>query len=235
MNSKKTAYLKLAILVISVVLLSLIVIYYGKSTFLDAEWLEDLPQKLNQHKSYAFLILIGLQFLQIVICFVPGEPIQIASSYLYGIIPGFLISIVGAVLGTIAAYKIAEFLGHDALLYIFDKNKIEEYRSKLNSGRAMLIVLIIYLIPGIPKDTVAYVAGISEMKLLPFLILSTVGRSPGMIGSLLMGVFIGNLNYTGLALLFACACLITLVCIIQRRRIIAVLDKLSEKYGETDG
>ncbi len=235
MKSKTRAYIRLSLLFASIVLLSILLMYFGRSTFLDAEWLEHLPRKMHEYKSYAFLVLAGLQFLQILICLIPGEPIQIASSYLYGIVPGYLISIIGAFFGAIAAYKLAELIGKNAVHQIFGEEKVEEYRKHLNGGRAMAIVLIIYIIPGIPKDLVAYVAGISEMKLVPFLILSTIGRSPGMLGSLLMGVLLESKNYAALAALFTVACLITIACIIKRRQILSILERFAERYGDTDG
>lgn len=235
MKSKTRAYIRLSLLFASIVLLSILLMHFGRSTFLDAEWLENLPCKMHEYKSYAFLVLTGLQFLQILICLIPGEPIQIASSYLYGIVPGYLISIIGAFFGAIAAYKLAELIGKNAVHQIFGEEKVEEYRKRLNSGRSMAIVLIIYIIPGIPKDFVAYVAGISEMKLVPFLILSTIGRSPGILGSLIMGVLLESKNYVVLAVLFTVACLITIACIIKSRQILSILDRFAERYGDTDG
>ena len=236
MKNKIVAYLKLGFMILLVCGLSIFIYKYGSSTLFNPEWLESLPNRLSEYKRFAFVILILVQFVQIVICFLPGEPIQIAASYLYGVIPGYLMSVVGAIIGAIAAFGIARLLGRDAMHYIFTEEKVESYRKLINSGKGMTLVLLIYLIPGIPKDAVAYIAGVSEMRMTPFIILSTIGRSPGMIGSLLMGKFIETGNYAALAILFTIACLTALVCIVKRKALFAFLERFSGGFkGENNG
>jgi len=46
---------------------------------------------------------------------------------------------------------------------------------------------LFFLIPGVPKDILCYVAGLSRLKLIPFLWISTLARMPGIFGSSLMG------------------------------------------------
>ena len=60
---------------------------------------------------------------------------------------------------------------------IFGEEKIKSMLETLNSKKAVVLVFLIFLIPGVPKDLCNYVAGLSEMKLKPFLIVSLIGRS----------------------------------------------------------
>ena len=99
----------------------------------------------------------------------------------------------------------------------------------------MLAVLMIYLIPGIPKDLVGYVAGISEMKFRPFIILSTIGRSPAMLCSLLIGYFFERGNYTAMVAVTVMILAIVAACLIKRKSLIAYLDSLEEKAEENNG
>ncbi len=200
-----------------------------RDTLLSPEWLAGLPDLLRQYSRRSALILIGLQILQVIISIVPGQPIQIAASYLFGVFRGYLISIIGATIGATIAFYLAKLLGKDALELFFDKEKIEDYQRKLNSGRGLLAVLIIYLIPGLPKDLCAYVAGISNMKIRPFILVSTVGRTPPMLGSLLLGHFAGQQNYTAIAVLAVITVIILIVCFIKRKELIAFLDSLEEQ------
>ena len=199
---------KRSIAVIKILLLAVIVIgipvylyfSYGSELF-SSDVLYRLEDYLNLHRSESALILIGLQIVQVIICILPGQPIQFASSYMFGILGGFLLSITGALIGVTISFYIAKFLGKDFLEIVFDADKIENYRRKLNSGKGLLIVLLIYLLPGVPKDLVSYAAGISDMRFRPFLLVSTIGRSPGMLGSLLLGHFFSERNYTAIAVL----------------------------------
>ena len=189
---------------------------------------------LRAHKSASSLILIAAQIAQVIICILPGQPIQFAASYLFGVVHGLILSVIGAVIGTVISFTLARILGRDFLHMFFNKEQIDDYYSKLNSGKALMTVLLIYLIPGVPKDLVSYVAGISEMRLRPFILVSTAGRCPGMIGSLLFGHYFGRGDYKAIAVLAVICVIILVVFILKRRDIIALLDSLEAKDRERE-
>jgi uncharacterized membrane protein YdjX (TVP38/TMEM64 family) len=97
-----------------------------------------------------------------------------------------------------------------------------------------MLAFLIYLIPGIPKDLVSYAAGISDMRFLPFLIVATVGRSPGMLGSLLLGHYFGRQNFRAIVMLSVITALILLICYIFRRKLTGFLDELEAKDRERE-
>ncbi len=232
MSGKKLAYFKLIILASIIIVLPVILYFTCKETLFNVEWLKQLPQHLATHPKTAALALIGLQILQVIICIVPGQPIQFAASYMFGTFGGYLISIIGAVIGVIIAFYIARFLGSDAVKLIFGKDKVENYHNKLNSGKGLLIVLLLYLIPGLPKDLLGYVAGISDMRVLPFVIVSSVGRTPPMFGSLLVGSFYQSKNWTAIIILVVICAVILGICIWKRSALINMLDNLEDKDKE---
>ena len=185
-----------------------------------------------QNKRHAAAVLIGMQIFQVIVCILPGQPIQLAASYIFGIPAGYLISITGAVIGACCSFYLAKALGKDAVETIFGKDKVENYRRKINSGKGLTAVLLIYLIPGIPKDLAAYAAGISDMRVRPFLIVSTIGRSPAMLGSLMFGHLISSKNYPAIGILGAVTIIILVVCFIKRKTLIEMLDDLEKKDQE---
>ena len=83
-----------------------------------------------------------------------------------------------------------------------------------------MIIFLIYVIPGVPKDFTSYVAGVSNVKLKPFLLLSIIGRSPGVLGSLLFGTFLAKKNYVGIAILIVISIIILLLCYWKRDSIL---------------
>ena len=145
---------------------------------------------------------------------------------------GYLISIAGAFIGAFIVYYISKALGKNALCVLFGEERIENYRRKLNSGKGLMAVLLIYLIPGVPKDLCAYAAGVSDMKLRPFLLVSTIGRSPSMLGSLLFGHFFGKGNYKAIAILAVITVILIIVFIAKRKSIVALLDDIEKKEEE---
>jgi len=231
-KKKLIAFSKLLLLLFIMIGIPIIMFIFARDTLLSTAYWSDLPTKLSAHKNIAFLVLTALQMCQIVICFLPGQPIQYAASYLYGFWWGYLISIVGAIIGTVLTYYLADFLGNEALRLVFGKNRVNDYMKKLNSGRAMTLVLLIYLIPGIPKDLMSYVAGISDIKLKPFLLVSTLGRSPGIIESLLIGMFLASKNYFGVAVVAIVCIGILVVCYKKKDAIVHMLDSYEESENE---
>lgn len=226
---KRFAYIKLAILIFIIVGLPVILFFTCRDTLFNKEWLANLPEFIMQYKGYAAAVLTGIQIMQVIICIIPGQPIQLAASYLFGVLKGYLISIGGAFIGAFIAFYIARALGKDSLEAIFGEEKVNDYHRKLNSGKGLTAVLLIYLIPGVPKDLVAYVAGISDMRLRPFLIVSTIGRSPGMLGSLLTGYFISSRNYAAIGVLAVLTAVILIICFVKRKQLVAMLDDLEKK------
>ena len=75
----------------------------------------------------------------------------------------------------------------------------------------------------------AYVAGVSDMRIRPFLIVSTIGRSPGMLGSLLTGYFLSSRNYAAIGILAAVTAVILIICFVKRKQLVAMLDDLEKK------
>ena len=131
--------------------------------------------------------------------------------------------------GSTISFWLARFLGRDFLYLLFDRHSIENYRSKINSGRGLLIVFLLYLVPGLPKDLVSYAAGISDMRFITFLTMSSVGRSPGMIGSLLFGHFFSRKNSKAIIILAIITAILVIMFIVFRKKILRMLDEFEAR------
>ncbi|MBR2541032.1 MAG: TVP38/TMEM64 family protein [Mogibacterium sp.] len=228
-NKKILAYIKFIFLACIIIGVPLALYLKFGSEFFSKDFVYDLEAYLRSHRSGAAWTLIGLQIFQVIVCIIPGQPIQFAASYIFGIVRGLLISLIGAVIGAAISFCLAKVLGRDFLYVLFDKDKLDDYQRKLNSGKGLMFVLLIYLLPGVPKDLVSYAAGISGMKLRPFLLVSTVGRTPGMMGSLLTGHFLGTRNYAAIAILAVLMALILIICFIKRQALLDLLDRVEAK------
>lgn len=228
-KNRLTAFSKLLLLIFIMVGIPIIMFFMFKNTLFNKNYLLSLPKHLSTHKYIAFLPLISLQTLQIIISILPGQPIQFASSYVYGIWIGYLISIIGALIGSVITYYLANFLGSESLHLLFGEQRVKDYVKKLNSRRAYTIIFFIYLIPGIPKDMVSYVAGISNIKIKPFLLISTLGRTPGLFESLLFGMFWAKKNYLGLMIVSLVTLGILIICYKKRASLMKFLDSYEDE------
>ena len=234
MSSKKKvaiAILKLIFLILIVVLIPLYLYFYQQDFLMRFRDFNDIVSFLERYKLQSIPIYIILQIAQIVISVLPGQFFQLAAGYLYTFWPALLFSCIGAFLGTTITFWLAKGLGSDFVHIFFEKDKTEDYVKRLNSKKAYTIVFLLYAIPGIPKDVVSYAAGLSEMKYKPFIILSTIGRLPGMMGSIIIGSMWHKEEYLGMIILAIIAVVAFCSCIIYRKKLHELIDKAYDKLN----
>ena len=234
MSSKKKvaiAILKLIFLILIVVLIPLYLYFYQQDFLMRFRDFNDIVSFLERYKLQSIPIYIILQIAQIVISVLPGQFFQLAAGYLYTFWPALLFSCIGAFLGTTITFWLAKGLGSDFVHIFFEKDKTEDYVKRLNSKKAYTIVFLLYAIPGIPKDVVSYAAGLSEMKYKPFIILSTIGRIPGMMGSIIIGSMWHKEEYVGMIILAIIAVVAFCICIIYRKKLHELIDKAYDKLN----
>ena len=228
---KIISILKLLVLLLILVGIPVWLMLFHRDTILEFRDLEAMKSLLRSHSREGGLVYLALQILQIVISFLPGQPLQIAAGYLYGFLNTVLLSWLGAGIGTVLSYYLAKLLGRDSLKLFFRDETIDRYIQKLNSKRSYIIVFFLYLIPGLPKDIISYAAGISNMRFKAFLPISLIGRTPAMCVSILVGTALDSEQYWavgGMAVLMAG---IFLVCVLKRRELNRFLDRVYEKLS----
>ena len=224
--------IKFSMLILILVCVPLYIWFFHQDLLHQFSDIDKVKALFEQYKTESIFIYIGLQMIQIIISMIPGQELQFAAGLLYGFWAGLFLSLVGAVAGTIITYYLARFLGKDALHVLFGKQHIEENLEKINSKKGFILVFLIYLIPGVPKDLCSYAAGLSNMKLKPFLILSTVGRTPGMMGSLLIGKEIGDGNYTSVIIIGIVAAILFILGVIYHSKLSNLLDKIYDTLSK---
>lgn len=137
-----------------------------------------LKRTLREWGVLAPVIFILLQALQVIVSPIPGEATGILGGYLFGQWLGLLYSTIGLTVGSVVAFGIGRWLGAH-----YVKNLVStETWNRLGfivEAEGAVLCFIIYLIPGLPKDIVCYLFGISPMPLWVFALVSGLGRIPG--------------------------------------------------------
>lgn len=128
-------------------------------------------------------MLLGLQFLQIIVAFIPGEVVQLAAGILYGPWLGALIIIVGCVFSSALIFWLVHKLGAPFVQAMVPTKQLESFRRFEKSGKLNIIVFILFLIPGLPKDVFTYLVPLTDMRMRTFLVLANVGRIPAILVS----------------------------------------------------
>ena len=137
-----------------------------------------LKQTLRQWGIWAPVIFIALQALQVIIAPIPGDVTGILGGYLFGEWLGFIYSTLGLTVGSVAAFGVGRWLGVHYVRTLVSQETWGKMGFIVEAEGAILC-FVIYLIPGLPKDLVCYLFGISPMPLWVFTLVSTLGRMPG--------------------------------------------------------
>ncbi len=134
-----------------------------------------------------WILFFCLQMLQIIIAFIPGEPVQMMAGVLYGAWGGILTCLAGSVCASILVFIAVRKGGEQLVHKLFGKNKLEQFSFLRDSRRIELITLVLFLIPGMPKDLLTYLGGLTSIKMWKFISISNLARIPALAASTLLG------------------------------------------------
>jgi len=134
-----------------------------------------------------WLVVLGIQILQIIVAFIPGEPVEILAGVLFGTWGGLLLCLIGSVLATTVVFTITRKCGLPLPYRLFGKDKVDNFKFFKDSQKVETAAFILFLLPGTPKDMLTYVAGVSRIKMSYFLIITTFARIPSIITGTIAG------------------------------------------------
>lgn len=231
--TKRKAFLaiaKLALLLFIVMGIPLSIYWNHPEILEHFRSLEALNAFLDRYHTTGIFVYLFLQILQILVPVIPGQAMQLAAGYMYILPVALLLTLLGIALGTVVSFTLSRVLGYDAMVLFFGQDRMDEYVAKLNSKRACLVIFLLYLMPGFPKDFICFAAGVSRIRLIPFLVLSVVGRIPALTLSLVIGRMTRAGSYTGAIVVCVVAVVLFLVCIWKRQAVMDFSDRIYEQY-----
>lgn len=151
----------------------------------------EIQQKLKMMVTslglWGWLLVLSIQVIQIVIAFIPGEPIEILAGALYGWAGGLFLCLLGCVMASSGIFVFSKRVGAPFAANLIRTGRLDKFSFLKDTKKLETIVFILFLIPGTPKDMLTYVVGTSSMKLIPFLAISTLARLPSVLSSTIIG------------------------------------------------
>lgn len=169
---------------------------------------------------WGVLLVLGIQMLQIVVAFIPGEPVELIAGVLYGTVFGTLFCLFGCVLASSLIFLISKKFGKRLLYRIFSEEKVKSWKWLQEGKRLDTVTFILFLIPGTPKDMLTYIVGVGEMSLGRFLLISTFARIPSIVSSTAVGDTMRQGEWQISIIIFAVTGLIGILGILYKDRLI---------------
>ena len=159
---------------------------------------------IDEKGTWGPVIYAAIVFLQVIVAIIPGEPFEIAGGYAFGAVRGTVFCLIGAALGSALVFLLIKRFGTRLVEIFFPQKKLSELRFLQTSPRRSFLFFVIFAIPGTPKDLLCYFAGLTDMKLWVWLLITTVGRLPSIVTSTIGGAALGEESYlTALAVFIA--------------------------------
>lgn len=183
-------------------------LFFGRDLAVILENPKLFRQWLSRFGPFDELVFILVRAAQTVIKFIPAEPLEIASGYAWGAVPGMLYCVIGNMLGTLVILWLTRRFGRRFVEAFIPRKKLQAVADLQVGDKLYGLLFLLYLIPGAPKDGFTYFVGLLPVRVLPFMLVSFTARMPSVLSSTICGVALAEQKY----LLSALILLLTLLC-----------------------
>ncbi|MCL1976356.1 MAG: VTT domain-containing protein [Firmicutes bacterium] len=167
----------------------------------------------------SLIIMIGLHALHVIVSVIPSVLVQFAGGFIYGMGIGMLCGFIGITIGTACSFYLSRLLGRRMVTLFVSEKKLHKLDSLAISPRTARVLLLLFILP-VPKDFIAYFAGLTKISASRFFFISTVGRLPGMLIATYLGSHILERNYLLLGLITVVCVGLSILSFIYRERIL---------------
>ena len=150
---------------------------------------------MDAHGAWGKLAYMGMVILQVIVAIIPGEPLEIGGGYAFGALWGTALCLIAAAAGSVLVFLFVRRFGVKVVEVFFPAEKLQSLRFLHSSPKRDFLFLLIFTIPGTPKDMLSYFAGLTDIKFGTFLLISSLGRIPSVITSTIGGNALGTKNY----------------------------------------
>jgi pyruvate/2-oxoglutarate dehydrogenase complex dihydrolipoamide dehydrogenase (E3) component/uncharacterized membrane protein YdjX (TVP38/TMEM64 family) len=178
---------------ISIMLIVLSVIFVARSLPLN-----DLLQQLNDRIEDLGIwgpVVYALVYALVTISMIPASPLSIAAGALFGLATGTITVVAGATLGMAGAFLIARYLARSTVEKSLHKYPRFAAIDRAVGEKGWKIVGLLRLSPAVPFNLQNYFYGITAIRFLPCIAISSIAIIPGTF----MYVYLGYAGRAGLS------------------------------------
>ncbi|MDJ0669376.1 MAG: VTT domain-containing protein [Desulfobacterales bacterium] len=208
-----------------VVLLVGLVLLFGEPLAASARRLYDLLLDREQTRAFvegfgpwAPVVFMAVQIGQVLLAPIPGEATGFIGGYLFGAAPGFFYSSLALGVGSWINFGLGRLLGRKLIRRLIPAAQLAKLDRHVRP-QAVLVIFLLFVFPGFPKDYLCLFLGITTLSPKLFLMMAFVGRMPGTLMLSLQGAALFERMYGVLAVLLGGCVLLLLVAYRYRERL----------------
>lgn len=174
------------------------------------------------------LVFMGIQILQVIFAPVPGEATGFIGGYMFGVLEGFLYSSLALAIGSWINFSIGRFLGVHYVRKMIPADKFERFDALLKR-QGVIVLFLLFIFPGFPKDYLCLFLGLSTLPLKVFILLATIGRMPGTFLLSLQGAYLFEENYAVLGIVTALCAILAFIIYRYRESLYRWIERFNSK------
>jgi uncharacterized membrane protein YdjX (TVP38/TMEM64 family) len=171
---------------------------------------DELKEAVENEGLYAIAAFICVQVFQVVVAAVPGELVQLAGGYLFGTFWGAVFLVSGIIIGSLVAFFAARLLGFRLVKTFVSAPKLAKLLRLVSGTKSELVIFTLFLLPGLPKDVLTYIAGLTPVNPWRFLALAILGRLPALVVSCYIGASLEQENLWAVVIVSALSAVLIL-------------------------
>lgn len=183
--------------------------------FESRDTLRDYVESWGKLAPLAFMMI---QVLQVLVAPIPGEFTGAVGGFIFGVWPNVIYSTIGLTIGSMLAFMASRIIGMPLVKCFVSDEHLEKFHF-MTERRGAIMAFVLFAIPGVPKDILSYILGLSPMGAFTFFWVTALGRIPGTIMLSLSGSAIYDGDWKSIFILaLICGIIFSLV-YYQRERI----------------
>lgn len=207
------------VLTVIVTVSALALVFVGKPLIRFVSDAEAFRGFVEKHTWWSRVAYLGMLIFQVVFAVIPGGAFEVAGGYAFGAVEGTILSVIGTTIGSVLVFLMVRRWGLKYVLLFFTQEQLDSAKFMHDERRLYLIAFIAFIIPGTPKDLLCYVAGLTDIKLSRWILITSIARVPAITISTIGGNAIGTKSYVFAAVVLAVTVLISAVGILIYRRL----------------
>lgn len=193
--------------------------------FSDRERIESLLASFGVGAPAVFIML---QILQVLFAPIPGEATGFIGGYLFGAAWGFVYSSIGLTAGSWINFLIGRFFGVRYVRKWIPADQFDRWNAAIRR-QGILVVFILFVLPGFPKDLLSLFLGLSTLPTKVFVLIAAIGRMPGTLMLSMQGALLFDRLYGLFALMLSLCFIIALGGYGYREKIYSWVDRLNSR------
>ncbi|MBR2370748.1 MAG: VTT domain-containing protein [Clostridia bacterium] len=196
-----------------------------KALFVEGNTREELQGILSDLGIKGYISAVILSVVQIVLTFLPAEPVQVLAGVAFGVPVAVLCYTVALLLGNTIIFVLYKFYG-DGIRDYFSKNLHFDLNKAARNKSVMAVIIALYLVPAIPYGAICFLAASVGMKYRRYIFVTTLGALPSALLVITLGDIVMSSSLAITVAVFAVTVLLVILALVLKKQIIQRINLL---------